>query len=219
MDRNGTSISELENQDLENLRTRADAVRNAMATAVNVLAFAGSSLEMKASAIARINAHYELLAGRTTANEDYLNFMRAVDMAAEAAETAERASGASRRPALDLGISGLGAVNALKQAAEDPRRAILDRLPPELARRFKHYTDDWGRILLAWRVKDPGRRRGHQGKWAEIAAFWKTATGEETSKHVWERIWKEYQYRIEAEKKAAKERADAANKARGSGMT
>lgn len=54
MDRNGTSISEMENENLEILRTRADAVRSAMATAENVLAFTGSSPEMKASARARI---------------------------------------------------------------------------------------------------------------------------------------------------------------------
>jgi hypothetical protein len=190
MGRNGASIDEMKNEDIESLRNRASAVRNAMATSLDVLDRIDTSLEMKDGARARINAHFELLAGRTTTSEDRLNFMRAVDQAAEFAQRAE----------------------AEGRAGEDPGRAVLECLAPELRTRFAGHVDDLGNVLFAWRVRSPGRRG--RSKWAKFADVWNKATGEETTASAWKQAWKGYKSPIAAAIKGATKRAEAANRAR-----
>jgi hypothetical protein len=162
---------------------RANTVRNAMAAAVSNLQRDDVSAELKGRARADIDSAWSAVSHRDASAENRLRLMVEVDKVA--ASTAEATA------------SG---------------QAVLDRLPPELAKPLVPHAAALGQVVEAWRNRKPGRGAGGKpGKWAALVAVWKLATGEATKGSLWEAAWKEARSKREKVHSEAIARAAAEN--------
>jgi hypothetical protein len=126
-----------------------------------VLCAPGLRIEQYAEARREIKAAWKALAGRDVITGTKLRLMLEVDHVATEPDKMGAKAG----------------------------RAVVARLPMDMAKTFDAHCDVLGTIVEAWRVRKPGR--GHKpGKFTACADLWRTATGEVTKAGSWEALWK-----------------------------
>lgn len=135
-------------------------VRNTLQYHLAVLCTPGYSEKSYSVARECIDAAWKALARRDVSTGKKIRLMREIDQVAK---------------------------SALQGAAAG--HAVVDSLPPELARPFAPLASRLGELVEAWR----DRKGGHGtrvGKFWLCAAIWLAATGQKTSSDALERFWK-----------------------------